>query len=47
MLKKLHTTDTESKIWFNSPDSDARVHAGNSFAIPWFFLCKIDNHQSF
>jgi hypothetical protein len=35
MLNKLHITDTESKIWFNNPDSDARVYeAGNVFANP-------------
>jgi hypothetical protein len=37
MLKKLYIIDTESKIWSNSPDSDARVHkAGIICAYPWF-----------
>jgi hypothetical protein len=39
MFNKLHITDTESKIWFNSPNSDARVHnARNVFENPWFFF---------
>jgi hypothetical protein len=29
MLNKLHITDTESKIWFNSPDSNAQSHKKN------------------
>jgi hypothetical protein len=39
MLNNLHITDTESNIWFYSPDSDARVHkAGNFLANPWFYF---------
>jgi hypothetical protein len=34
MLNKLHITVSGLKIWFNSQDSDARVHkTGNFFAI--------------
>jgi hypothetical protein len=38
MFNKLHITDTDSKIWFKSPEFDARVHkAGYFFANPSFF----------
>jgi hypothetical protein len=36
MLKKPHNTDTESKIWLNSPDSDARVQI-----FLWFSICNV------
>jgi hypothetical protein len=39
MLNKLHTTDSESKIWLKSLDSDARVHKAAIFLKNPFLCC--------